>query len=193
MPDPLDRLDAATARRVRLVGLDVDGVLTDGGIYVGLAGDRPVELKRFDIQDGLGIKLLQTADLVVVFLSARASDATLARARELRVAEVIQDKRKLPALAAVLARRGIDWAECCFVGDDLPDVPLLRRVGLPVAVANAAPEARAAARYVTLARGGSGAVREVAEAVLRQRGEWESLVADYLRRRGEADVPAGSR
>jgi 3-deoxy-D-manno-octulosonate 8-phosphate phosphatase (KDO 8-P phosphatase) len=193
VPDALDRLDPGLARRVRLVGLDVDGVLTDGGIYLGTTGDHQVELKRFDIQDGLGIKLLRMAELTVVFLSARASDATLVRARELRVDEVIQDKRKLPAFADLLARRGVAWSDCCFVGDDLPDLPLLRRVGLSVAVANAVPEVRAAARYVTAARGGSGAVRELAEAVLRRRGDWEDLMAEYLRQRGEADVPAGSR
>ncbi len=108
-----------------------------------MAGDRPVELKRFDIQDGLGIKMLQMAELAVVFLSARASDATLARARELRVDDVIQDKHKLSAFTAVLARRAVAWDECCYLGDDLPDLPLLRRVGLPVAVANAVPEVRA--------------------------------------------------
>jgi len=185
-------IDPALAGRIRLVGLDVDGVLTDGGIYVGKAGDHAVELKRFHIQDGLGIKLLQMAGLAVVFVSARASEATHARARELRVDEVIQDNRKLPAFTALLARRVLTWDDCCFVGDDLPDLPLLRRVGLPVAVANAVPEVRAAARFVTARAGGSGAVREVAEAILRARDAWDTLLTDYLRQRGEADAAVRS-
>ena len=188
----MSELDPALARRIRLVGLDVDGVLTDGGVYVGHAGDQPIELKRFDIQDGLGIKLLQLANVAVVLLSARASEATLKRARELRIEDVVQDNHKLPAFTAMLDRKGVAWADCCFVGDDLPDLPLLRRVGLPVAVANAVPEVRDAARFITSRPGGSGAVREVAEAILRARDAWDGLLADYLRQRGEADAAVRS-
>jgi 3-deoxy-D-manno-octulosonate 8-phosphate phosphatase (KDO 8-P phosphatase) len=187
-------IDPVLARRIRLVGLDVDGVLTDGGVYVGQAGDQPVELKRFQIQDGLGLRLLAAALIRIVLVSGRPSEATTLRARELHVDEVIQDEgaRKLPAFTALLDRRGIDWDECCFVGDDLPDLPLLRRVGLPIAVANAVPEVRAAAHWVTSRPGGSGAVREVAEAILRGRGAWDALLADYLRERGEVDAPVRS-
>jgi len=183
-------IDRALAERIRLVGLDVDGVLTDGGVYVGHAGDQPIELKRFQIQDGLGLRLLAAAGIRIVLVSGRPSEATTARARELHVDEVIQDEgaRKLPAFSAMLERRAIGWADCCFVGDDLPDLPLLRRVGLPVAVANAVPEVRAAARLVTSHPGGSGAVREVAEAILRARDAWDALLTDYLRQRGEADA-----
>src|SRR6266567_7741760 len=92
-------LDAAAARRLKLVGFDVDGVLTDNGISVGLVGDHPVEFKRFHIQDGLGIRMLRAAGLVVVWASARRSDATDLRARELTVDEVVQDNKKLPAFA----------------------------------------------------------------------------------------------
>jgi len=194
VPDPLAHLDGARAARVRLVGLDVDGVLTDGGVYVGLAGDHPVELKRFLIQDGLGLRLLEAAGIPVVLVSGRPSPATALRARELHVAEVIQDEgaRKLPAFEDVLARRALPWDECCFVGDDLPDLPLLRRVGLGVAVANAVPEVRAAAHFVTARPGGAGAVRELAEAILRARGAWDELLTEYLRQRGEVDVPVRS-
>lgn len=188
-----ETLDPVLARRIRLVGLDVDGVLTDGGLYVGLFGDQPAELKRFDIQDGLGIKLLQMAEIAVAFVSARASAATVARARELRITDVIQDKHKLPAFADLLARRACTWEDSCFVGDDLPDLPVLRRVGLPVAVANAVPEVREAARFVTSRPGGSGAVREVAEAILRARDAWDGLLATYLRERGGADAAVRSR
>jgi len=178
-------LDAAVARRLKLVGFDVDGVLTDNGIYVGMVGDHPVEFKRFHIQDGLGIRMLRSAGLVVVWASARRSDATELRARELKVDELVQDNKKLPAFTALLERRGVTWEETAFVGDDLPDLPLLTRVGLPIAVANAAPEAKAAARVVTTLAGGQGAAREVAELILQARGEWQDLVTQYFVERGD--------
>ncbi len=164
-------IDAALARRLKLVGFDVDGVLTDNGVYLGMVGDHPVEFKRFHIQDGLGIRLLQTAGLVVVWVSGRESAATAQRARELAIDEVIQDPsaRKLPA----------------FVGDDLADLPLLTRVGLPIAVPNAVTEVKAAARVVTAVPGGQGAAREVAELVLRARGEWQDLLSQYFVERGD--------
>src|SRR6266511_2325634 len=144
-------LDAAVARRLKLVGFDVDGVLTDNGIYVGMVGDHPVEFKRFHIQDGLGVRMLRTAGLLVVWLTGRESAATTLRARELAVDEVIQDPtaRKLPAFEALLARRGLAWEECAFVGDDLADLPLLKRVGLSIAVATGVAEVRAAVRLAT--------------------------------------------
>ena len=178
-------LDAALARRVKLVGFDVDGVLTDNGVYVGLVGDHAVEFKRFHIQDGLGIRMLRSAGLLVVWASARRSDATELRARELKVDELVQDNKKLPAFTALLERRGVAWEEAAFVGDDLPDLPLLTRVGLPIAVANAVPEAKAAARVVTTLAGGQGAVREVAELILQARGEWQNLVTQYFVERGD--------
>jgi len=185
-------LDAALARRLKLVAFDVDGVLTDNGVYLGVVGDHPVEFKRFHIQDGLGIRMLRSAGLVVVWLTGRESTATALRARELSVDELIQDPtaRKLPAFEALLARRGLAWDECAFVGDDLADLPVLKRVGLPVAVANAVPEVNAAARVVTTLAGGAGAVREVAELILKARGEWEGLVTKYFQERG--DVPHGA-
>lgn len=180
-------LDAVTARRVRLVGLDVDGVLTDNGVYVGMVHHEPTELKRFDIQDGIGIALLKLAGLRIVIVSGRTSDASVVRADELAVDAFAQDDqaRKLPIFERLLERLGVQWDEAAFVGDDLPDVPLLTRVGLPVAVANATPDARAVARHVTAARGGHGAVREFAESLLRARGQWEATVQAYLAERGD--------
>ena len=183
-------IDGALARRIKLVGFDVDGVMTDGGIYMGQMGDHAVELKRFHIQDGLGIKLLRDAGLAVVLASARRSEATALRARELKVDEVVQDNKKLPAFEGVINRRGVSWDECAFVGDDIPDLPLLRRVALPVAVANAVPEVRSAALLVTRASGGQGAVREVAEALLRARGEWDGCLERYLHERGDVAHPS---
>jgi len=184
-------IDPALARRLKLVGFDVDGVLTDNGVYIGMAGDHPVEFKRFHIQDGLGVRMLRAAGLVVVWASARRSNATELRARELKVDEVVQDNKKLAAFAAVLERRGVDWDESAFVGDDLADIPVLRRVALPIAVANAVPEVLAAACVVTTVPGGQGAVREVAERILKARGEWDTLVSKYFVERG--DVVRGAQ
>jgi 3-deoxy-D-manno-octulosonate 8-phosphate phosphatase (KDO 8-P phosphatase) len=178
----MSSIDSAAAKRVRLLGLDVDGVLTDNGVYIGpLAGAR-VEFKRFDIQDGLGLILLRTAGLPVFWLSGRASEATALRAAELRIDEVLQvpGPRKVAALDELLTRRSIGWEEVAFVGDDLADLPVLRRVGLPIAVANAVTDVKAVARYVTLASGGHGAVREVIELLLRARGEWADILERYF-------------
>jgi 3-deoxy-D-manno-octulosonate 8-phosphate phosphatase (KDO 8-P phosphatase) len=180
-------LDAATARRVRLIGLDVDGVLTDNGVYVGMVHHEPTELKRFDIQDGIGIALLKLAGLRIVIESGRSSDASVVRADELAVDAFAQDDqaRKLPIFERLLERLAVQWDETAFVGDDLPDVPLLTRVGLPVAVANATADVKAVACHVTTAPGGHGAVREFAESLLRARGQWEATVQAYLAERGD--------
>ncbi|HEY7686143.1 MAG TPA: HAD hydrolase family protein [Gemmatimonadales bacterium] len=191
-------LDSALAKRLKLVGFDVDGVLSDGGIYVGRVGDHPVEFKRFDSQDGSGAWLLRRAGLTLVFASGRHSDATIIRAREMKVDEVIQDETgggsKLMAFEAMLERRAIAWNECAFVGDDLADLPLLSRVALPIAVANAVPEVAAAAAIVTQRSGGHGVVREVAHTILTARGAWDDVVHQYLEERGDAaQRTAGTR
>jgi 3-deoxy-D-manno-octulosonate 8-phosphate phosphatase (KDO 8-P phosphatase) len=178
-------LDPRAARRVRLLALDVDGVLTDNGVYIGAVAGERVELKRFDIQDGLGLALLAGTGIRVALVSGRRSEATALRARELHIDEVIQDSgaRKVPALGDLLTRLKLAWDEVAFVGDDLADLPVLQRVGLPIAVANAVEEVKAAAAYVTEAAGGRGAVREVVTAVLRARGEYEGAVDRYLAER----------
>jgi 3-deoxy-D-manno-octulosonate 8-phosphate phosphatase (KDO 8-P phosphatase) len=171
----------SAARQVRLLGLDVDGVLTDNGIYIGPVAGQPVELKRFNIQDGLGLILLRTAGMPVVWVSGRASESTALRAAELRV-ELLQvpGPRKAAAFAEVLERLGIGWNEVAFVGDDLADLPILRKVGLPIAVANAVAEIKQVARCITEFPGGHGAVREVIEALLRARGEWTTILERYF-------------
>ena len=130
------------ARSIRLVALDVDGVLTDGGIYLGAADGKPVELKRYEIQDGLGIHFLQRAGVRVAIVTGRVSESVRLRAAELGVEDVAQDPQaqKLPAFLSILDRHGIAPSEAAFVGDDFPDLAVLRLVGLPVAVANAVPE-----------------------------------------------------
>jgi 3-deoxy-D-manno-octulosonate 8-phosphate phosphatase (KDO 8-P phosphatase) len=184
-------IEPTVARRIRLVCLDVDGTLTDGGIYLGLSGAEHVELKRYDIQDGLGVLFLRMAGLPVVVVTGRTGDVARLRAAELEVDEFVADPlaRKLEPFDALLKRRDIRWEEACFVGDDLPDLPLLRRVGLPVATANAAAEVRGAAAHTTQAGGGHGAVREFAEAFLRARGSWAEVSRTYLRERGDGTAP----
>ncbi|MFO7260071.1 MAG: HAD-IIIA family hydrolase [bacterium] len=186
-----DRIPAGLARRIRLVLFDVDGVLTDGGLYIGRSekGDA-VELKRFDITDGLGVHMLVWSGLRVALVSGRESPATRLRAAELGI-ECYEDAgaRKIPLVAKLVERHGVSWDEVAFVADDLADLPVLRRVGLPVAVANAVPEVRAACRWVTSRPGGHGAVREFAEALLKARGEWGRLVDEYCRiRSGEVET-----
>jgi 3-deoxy-D-manno-octulosonate 8-phosphate phosphatase (KDO 8-P phosphatase) len=175
-------LSPAAASRVRLLGLDVDGVLTDNGVYIGPVAGAGVELKRFDIQDGLGLILLKTVGFPVVWVSGRSSEATALRAHELGVDALLQvpGPRKAAVFGELLARRGIGWDQVAFVGDDLADLPILRRVGLPIAVANAVPEVKELAAYVTKANGGHGAVREVIETLFRARGEWAGLLERYF-------------
>lgn len=181
------QLDAALAGRIKLVCFDVDGVLTDGGIYLGDAGGARVELKRYDIQDGLGIKMLQQAGILTAIITGRESQSVELRAKELQIDELVQDNqaRKVSALRRILQRRALDWAEVAFVGDDLPDLGVLRLVGLPVAVGNASVEAKHAARIVMNAEGGRGAVREFCELLLRARGQWDVQVERYVASRLE--------
>ncbi len=179
-------IPAELARRVRLLVLDVDGVMTDGGIYLGAtdSGER-VELKRFDIQDGLGIRLLQEAGVTVAIVTGRESRAVTMRAQELMIREVHQDRTasKLRIVTEMLERLKIGWEETAFLGDDLPDLPVMRRVGLPAAVGNAAGDVRAVARWQGVRHGGYGAVREFAEALLVARGQWSALVEAYVSQR----------
>lgn len=183
----LPQIDPADARRVRFVGLDVDGVLTDGGIYLGDVGGTRFETKRYDIQDGIGIKMLQRAGIVVAIITGRVSESVALRARELGVDELVQDAhaRKLPSLRRILKARDISIAEAAFIGDDLPDLGVMREVGLPVVVANCTEEIFQAARVRLTRKGGDGAVREFAELLLKARGEWDALVEAYVASRNE--------
>jgi 3-deoxy-D-manno-octulosonate 8-phosphate phosphatase (KDO 8-P phosphatase) len=187
-------IDIALARRIRLVGLDVDGVLTDGGIYLGDADGARVEFKRYDIQDGLGIRFLRDAGIKVVIITGRVSESVRHRADELEVDALVQDAtaQKLPAFRAILERQGISAAETAFVGDDFPDVSVLREVALPVAVGNAVPEIRAICEVQLSRRGGHGAVREFAELLLKARGQWDDVTERYVRERLLPPVKVGA-
>jgi len=167
------------------VGFDVDGVLTEGGIFLGDVNGQALEFKRYDIQDGIGIKLLQRAGLITAIITGRVSESVTVRARELGVTDLVQDPhaRKLPALQKMLNEHGIELHQVAFVGDDLPDVPVLRAVALPVVVANSSQAAISAAKLRLERQGGHGAVREFAELLLRARGQWNDVVDNYLRDR----------
>jgi YrbI family 3-deoxy-D-manno-octulosonate 8-phosphate phosphatase len=147
--------------------MDVDGVLTDGGIVYTDRGD---ELKRFDVRDGQGLVLLREAGVITAVVTRRHSAIVERRARELGIAEVHQDvKDKRAVMQEVLARHGVRPADACYVGDDVGDVPAMAVVGVPVAVADAVPAVRKAALYVTRARAGFGAIRELCDLILAAR------------------------
>lgn len=186
-------IDPAVARRVRWVGFDVDGVLTDGGIYLGDADGRRVELKRYDIQDGVGVILLRMAGIATGIITGRVSESVRLRAEELGVDDVVQDPRarKLPALKRIAAERGYALDEMAFVGDDLPDVGAFRGVGLSAAVGNATEEAAREATVRLTRTGGRGAVREFVELLLTARGEWDDVIERYVSSRIADVEPAG--
>ena len=160
---------AGRARVLRLAIFDVDGVLTDGALYFDAQGEA---FKAFNILDGHGLKLLQKAGVATAILSGRKSKAVTKRAGELSIEHVIQGAGddKVPAFERLLKKLRLDAASCSYMGDDLQDLPVMRRCGLAVAVANAVDAVKAEAHYVTLATGGRGAVREFCDLVLRARG-----------------------
>ena len=180
-------IEPERARRIKLLGLDVDGVLTDNGLWIGTVGGQRVEFKRFDVQDGLGFVLLRLSGLEVCWVSGRVSDSTLERARELKIADVVQDKgaNKLVPVQEILTRKGLSWDELAWVGDDIADVPVLRKAGLAIATDNAVAEAKALAHHVTMKSGGHGAVREVIVDLLIARGEYDGVLRRYLEDRGD--------
>jgi 3-deoxy-D-manno-octulosonate 8-phosphate phosphatase (KDO 8-P phosphatase) len=165
----------ARARGVRLAIFDVDGVMTDGTLYIGPQGET---YKAFNILDGHGVKMLQSAGVATAIISGRASEAVAWRAKELSIAHVVQGAaNKVAEFEKLLASLKLEALACAFVGDDLPDLPVMTRCGLAVAVANAAEGVKAAAHYVTRASGGRGAVREFCELVLRAQGQLGTLPA----------------
>jgi 3-deoxy-D-manno-octulosonate 8-phosphate phosphatase (KDO 8-P phosphatase) len=190
----LDVIDTKLARRIRLVAMDVDGVLTEGGIYLGAVGGEELEFKRYDIQDGMGLHLLKMAGIRIALVTGRESESVRIRARELGIEDCHQDRgaRKLPAFRKICARREIDMEDAAFIGDDLPDLGIMREVGLPVAVANATDEVKAIATVQLSRSGGYGAVREFAELLLKARGEWEDIVERYVAERSSAEPALGT-
>jgi YrbI family 3-deoxy-D-manno-octulosonate 8-phosphate phosphatase len=163
---------------IELVLCDVDGVLTDGRLLLDNQG---VEAKCFHVRDGMGIKLWQTAGHRFGMLTLRSSQAVKTRAAELGI-EILRQSTddKLAAARQILAELGLTARQACYIGDDLPDLPVVRAVGMGVAVADAAAEVRQAADYVTRAEGGKGAVRETIELILKAQRRWDEVLLPFL-------------
>jgi 3-deoxy-D-manno-octulosonate 8-phosphate phosphatase (KDO 8-P phosphatase) len=187
-------IDPELARSIRLVAFDVDGVMTDGGIYLGDVDGKRLEFKRYEIQDGLGIAMLRLVNVPVAIITGRVSESVRLRAEELGVEDLAQDPdgHKLSGFMRILARHGIDPKETAFVGDDFPDMSLLRVVGLPVAVGNAVPEIRGIVKHQLTRHGGRGAIREFAEDFLKARGEWDVAWTRYVDARSTPRAEARS-
>ena len=165
-------------RRVKLFLCDVDGILTDGTVFITSDG----EMKQFNILDGLGLRFLQQHGVKVGWISNRPSRVTERRATELKVDFLVQQKggTKVAAVEKILAETGLTFDDVCFMGDDIVDVAVLRRAGLAVAVPAGIAETKQLAHYITEAAAGRGAVREVAEMILKAQGKWSGLVQEFL-------------
>ena len=165
------------ASKVKLLVLDVDGVMTDGRIIYGDIGD---ELKCYDVKDGLGIVLLKHAGIPTAIITAKRSKVVTKRARDLGIRSVQQNMtNKSKALDKLIKKYKCDADEICFIGDDIIDLPVLKRVGLAVAVPNGVPEVIKAAHYMTHNPGGRGAVREIADLILKAQGKWDEVAGRY--------------
>ena len=169
---------AERARKIRLLILDCDGVLTDGRIIMLPGGD---ETKSFDVKDGHAMVMAQRAGLPIAIISGRKSSVVQARAKELGVAHLYEMAWvKTEPYEKILAEEGLTDEQVCYVGDDVVDIPLLRRAGLAIAVADAAEEAKQHSHFVTARAGGQGAVREVVEMILKAQDKWNEAMARYL-------------
>lgn len=167
------------AKRVKILIVDIDGVMTDGRIIYSIYGD---ELKFFDVQDGFGITLLNRAGIKSVIITAKKSKIVKLRGRDLKVAKTYHGFiDKLIPFNDVLKRFKVSPEEICFVGDDLIDVPVLKRVGLAVAVPNAMDEVKSCAHYVTSKMGGRGAVREICDLLLKSQNKWDLATEKYFK------------
>ncbi|MBI5145138.1 MAG: HAD-IIIA family hydrolase [Candidatus Omnitrophica bacterium] len=165
------------AKKIKLLLLDVDGVLTDGRIIYDSRGR---DMKFFDVHDGLGVYLLKKAGIPTILITAKGSRAIRPRARDMQVEAVFENiSPKTAALEKILKKYKVSAEDICFVGDDLVDLCLMKKVGFSIAVFNACPERKQSASYITLREGGRGAVREVAELLLKAQGKWPELVKSY--------------
>lgn len=170
---PIDKL-----KRINMLLLDVDGVLTDGSIIYNDAG---TEIKPFNVKDGLGIRLLTNAGIQIGIVTGRKSDALIHRCRNLGI-EIIFDgvKDKTAIIETIMETHALAMNEIAFVGDDLPDLSIMKRAGLAVAVADAHPILKEQADIITKANGGRGAVREICEEILKAKGLWEQTLERFL-------------
>jgi len=167
----------ARARKIKVLLLDVDGVLTDGRIIYDSKGR---DSKFFDVHDGLGVYILNKSGVKTIIVTAKGSGTLKPRAKDMRITEVFADiSPKSAILEKIVKKYGVTPEEVCFVADDLVDLGLMKIVGLPIAVFNAAPEIKQAASYITIRHGGRGAVREVAELILKSQGKWLDIIRFY--------------
>lgn len=168
----------AIAKNIKLLILDVDGVMTDGSIILDNKGN---EFKAFHVRDGHGIKMLANAGIQVAIITGRQSEVVERRARELGIKEVYQGRhKKIETLAKVIGKFRVKESEVSYIGDDIVDMPILKRVGLPIAVADADDETKAYAMMITKNSGGRGAVREVSDFILKSKGLWDSMMREYF-------------
>jgi len=175
----IDQEIIAKAKKVRLLLLDIDGVMTDGRVIYSVYGD---ELKFFDVQDGLGITLLDRVGIKSVIVTAKKSRIVKARARDLKIAKTYQGYMdKLVPFNKILRKFKIPPEEICFMGDDLIDIPVLRRVGFAVCVPNAVEDVKSYAHYITSKTGGRGAVREICDLILRSQDKWDAASGRYFK------------
>jgi 3-deoxy-D-manno-octulosonate 8-phosphate phosphatase (KDO 8-P phosphatase) len=179
-PGAFSKSVTARARKIHLLLMDVDGVLTDGRVnLVPLADGSVVEMKSFHSQDGAGLKLARAAGLRTGVISGRNSPAVTRRAQEVGMEFVHQGcAEKLPAYEEIIREAGVGDAEVAYIGDDLPDIPVLQRVGLALATGNAVAEVRRAAHHVARRGGGDAGVRELIELILKARGAWRGVIAN---------------
>lgn len=165
------------AKKIKLLLLDVDGVLTDGRI---IYDSKSQDLKLFDVHDGLGVYLLKKAGIPTILITAKSSGAIKPRARDMQVEAVFENiSPKTAVLDKILKKYNVRPDEICFVGDDLIDLGLMKRVGFSAAVFNASPEIKQVASYITLRKGGRGAVREIAELILKSQDKWNEVLEQY--------------
>ncbi len=165
------------AKKIKLLILDVDGVLTDGRIIYDNFGD---EFKCFNVQDGFGMYLVYKAGIRSVIITAKKSRVVKRRAAEMRVAAVYSGHQKLEIYQKVIRKFRVKDEEVCFVGDDLLDLPIIKRVGLAIAPPNAVGDVKNSSHYITQKHGGKGAVREVTEIILKSQGLWEKVVESFM-------------
>ncbi len=166
------------AAQIELLLMDVDGTMTDGGVtLLSQADGTALEIKTFDAHDGQGLTLAHTAAVRTGCITGRESAALLRRAQEMKMEFIyMQQPLKTPAYEEILRKANVADSAVAYIGDDLPDIPLLHRVGLAIAVGNAVPEVKQAAHYTTKALPGHGAVREAVELILRSKGIWEKMI-----------------
>lgn len=168
----------ARLRRVRLLLCDVDGVMTDGSVFMGPGG----EFKQYNVPDGLGLLLLRRSGIKVGWISARPSPATQVRARDLKIDFLMQPTDgKVPEAEKLLRKLKLKWEQVCYVGDDVLDLGMLKRAGVAIVPRNGVTEAKALAHHVTGSNGGHGAVREVSELILKAQRKWQAIIADYAK------------